>query len=186
MTRFCWPVSFGVLLVFLTACFDSPSPCVGEDCPPPPCQTVATARVFSVENRFTSQTTLEDCYTPGTSATVLVAIQPATADLSAEQTVIVFDIVNRDQGTTFPSYAKQLLESVRTEPDIFKEPLASETVKAGLQADLSFRLKRSAPSGNYSLVISFFRLSSGQKPSEVTSNPAALAGRVFYYFKLER
>jgi hypothetical protein len=151
------------------------------------CGEDASAKISSTNKSFSSTTTLQDCYVPGTSETVNFYIEPDTANLEAPRTVVVFDIVQDDGNGGVRSVVPQVLDlnSIAVEPDIFREPLSVDQVRAGVEANVSFRINDSASSGEYVMVISFFRLNDGQRPNQVTSDPNSLAGRVFYRFSVE-
>jgi hypothetical protein len=125
--------------------------------------------------------------TPGASDTVTFAIEPNQADLDAPRAVVVFDIVRND-GDRFPSVILQVIDvySLEVNPDIFRDPIDMALVREGLQGEISFKMQPNAPVGNYTMVISVFRLPDGLRPSDVTYDPNALAGRVFYRFRIER
>jgi hypothetical protein len=151
-----------------------------------PCQDVTTITPSTTLDAFNATTTMQTCYTPGASDTVSFTISPKSADLSAPRAVVVFDIVKND-GKGFPSVVLQVIDvySLEVNPDIFRDSLDMALVQAGLQGEISFRMQPNAPVGNYLMVISVFRLPEGLRPRDVTYDPNALAGRVFYGFRIE-
>jgi hypothetical protein len=149
------------------------------------CQTSETITPSSPV--FEVSTTMKDCYTPGSTATVSFSIAPGTADLAAPKAVVVFDIVSNDEGDAFPSKTMQVIDvnALSVNPDIFRDSIEMSVVQAGLQGEISFKMRNNAPPGSYTMVISIFRLAEGLRPRDVTSDSGALAGRVFYKFRLE-
>jgi hypothetical protein len=150
------------------------------------CQNVATITPTTTQKAFNATTTMQDCYTPGSSDTVSFAISPNKADLGAPKAVIVFDIVG-DEATGYASRILQVLDvnSLAVNPDIFRDPVDMSLVQAGLEGDISFTMNTNAPPGNYTMVISVFRLPEGLRPRDVTFDGNMLAGRVFYKFRIE-
>lgn len=150
------------------------------------CQSAATIKPTSTSGAFTATTSMQDCYVPGASATVSFAIAPNKANLDAPRAVVVFDIVsNNDDG--FPSRIMQVLDvnTLSVNPDIFRDSLEMSLVQAGLEGEITFKMRGNAPIGKYTMVISVFRLPEGLRPRDVTFDPNALAGRVFYNFRIE-
>jgi hypothetical protein len=150
------------------------------------CQDAATITPSSTGKSFKGNTTMKNCYVPGASDTVSFAISPDAADLNAPRVVVVFDIVsNNDDG--FPSKIMQVLDvnALSVTPDIFRDSLEMSVVQAGLEGEIAFKMRGNAPVGKYTMVISFFRLPEGLRPRDVTYDPNALAGRVFYNFRIE-
>jgi hypothetical protein len=152
-----------------------------------PCQDVTTIQPTTTAKAFKSTTTMQTCYLPGEEANVSFSILPNNANLNAPKAVIVFDIVSRDEGEGFPSRVLQVIDvnSLAVNPDIFRDALEMSLVQAGLEGEITFKINDTAPAGNYSMVISVFRLPQGLRPQDVTSDRNALAGRVFYVFRIE-
>lgn len=185
---------FSLLLVILSLAFlltacpgDVNPPCTGDDCPQP-CENVATAVLRSIQpsGAFEGETTFQDCYAQGASTSATFTIQPTTkADLNAPRAAVVFDIVDRDVAT-FPSVTLDVIDrNYKVTPDIFSEPQLMSNVSDGLSATIDFKIKNNATRGNFSLVISTFRLQTGQQPDDVTNDPGALVGRAAYWFSVE-
>jgi hypothetical protein len=151
------------------------------------CQEAATITPTSTKQAFRATTSMKECYAPGASDVVSFTITPNKADLNAPKGVIVFDIVSNDEGDRYPSKIMQVIDvnSLSVTPDIFRDPLEMSLVQAGLQGDISFTMRGNAPAGSYTMVISVFRLPEGLRPRDVTYDPNALAGRVFYKFRIE-
>jgi hypothetical protein len=151
------------------------------------CQDATTIKPNTTNQAFTGTTTMKTCYTPGASDTVTFTIEPNQANLDAPRAVVVFDIVRND-GDRFPSVILQVIDvySLEVNPDIFRDSIDMALVQEGLQGEISFKIQPNAPVGNYTMVISVFRLPDGLRPSDVTYDPNALAGRVFYRFRIER
>jgi hypothetical protein len=151
------------------------------------CQTAIMIKPTSTGGAFTGTTSMQDCYLPGASATVSFAIAPKKANLEAPRAVVVFDIVSNDEGDRYPSRIMQVLDvnSLSVNPDIFRDSIEMSMVQAGLQGEITFKMQDNAPVGNYTMVISIFRLPEGLRPGDVTYDPNALAGRVFYKFRIE-
>jgi hypothetical protein len=151
-----------------------------------PCKDTATVQPSTTANAFTSTTTMQNCYVPGASDTVTFTISPNQANLDAPKAVVVFDIVSTDNPNS-PSRILQVIDvfSLGITPDIFRQPIDMVMVEAGLQGELSFNMQETAPPGNYSMVISIFRLPDDLRPQDVTYDINALAGRVFYDFRVE-
>lgn len=150
------------------------------------CQDAAIITPSSTGKSFKGSTTMQDCYVPGASDTVSFTIAPDAADLNAPRAVVVFDIVsNNDDG--FPSKIMQVLDinALSVNPDIFRDSLEMSVVQAGLEGEITFKMRGNAPVGKYTMVISFFRLPEGLRPRDVTYDSNALAGRVFYNFRIE-
>jgi hypothetical protein len=150
-----------------------------------PCSEVSTITPSTTKGAFTSTTTMKTCYQPGAADTVSFEITPKKADLNAPKAVIVFDIVRNDGD--FPSVILEVIDvnSLAVNPDIFRDPIDMATVQAGLQGEISFKMQNNASPGIYTMVISVFRLPEGLRPQDVTYDPTALAGRVFYSFRIE-
>jgi hypothetical protein len=153
-----------------------------------PCQDVTTITPTVTGQAFTSTTTMKTCYTPGASDTVAFSIKPDVADLNAPGAVVVFDIVSNDEGEAYPSRILRVIDlnSLAVSPDIFRDSLEMSLVQAGLEGEISFTMRNNAPPGNYTMVISFFRLPDGLRPRDVTYDGNMLAGRVFYAFRIEQ
>lgn len=151
------------------------------------CQDAATITPTATKNAFTASTTMKDCYTPGASETVSFSIAPNKADLNAPRAVVVFDIVSNDAGDGYPSRIMQVLDvsSLSVNPDIFRDSLEMSLVQAGLSGEITFKMRSNAPAGNYTMVISFFRLPEGLQPRDVTFDGNMLAGRVSFRFRIE-
>jgi hypothetical protein len=150
------------------------------------CQNAATITPTTTQKAFAATTTMKDCYTPGSSETVSFAISPNKADLNAPKAVVVFDIVSND-ANGYPSRILQVLDvnALAVNPDIFRDSLEMSLVQAGLEGEISFKMNDNAPLGNYTMVISVFRLPEGLRPGDVTYDGNMLAGRVFYKFRIE-
>jgi hypothetical protein len=136
---------------------------------------------------FTGSSSMKSCYTRGTSTTASFTLLPtAKANLAAPRAIIVFDVVSRDQAG-YPSVLTTVLDtnSISGTPDIFSNPLDITQLKAGLKATVSFKVKPTSILGNFSLVISAFRLQDGQRPDDVTKDLGALIGRAVYWFAVE-
>ncbi len=151
------------------------------------CQDAAIITPSTTGGAFQATTSMKTCYTPGTSDTVSFTISPDQADLNAPRAVVVFDIVSNDEGDRFPSKIMKVIDvnSLSVNPDIFRDSLDMSLVQAGLKGEISFKMRGNAPLGNYTMVISVFRLAEGLRPRDVTYDASALAGRVFYGFRLE-
>jgi hypothetical protein len=152
------------------------------------CQDAATITPTATAKAFTSTTSMKTCYVPGASDTVSFTITPnKEANLEAPRAVVVFDIVGADDNAS-PSRIMQVIDvySLTVTPDIFRDSLEMSVVQAGLKGDISFKMRDNAPAGNYTMVISVFRLAEGLRPRDVTYDPNALAGRVFYSFRIEK
>lgn len=152
-----------------------------------PCQDTKTIKPGTTAKAFTATTTMQTCYVPGALATASFSIAPNVADLTAPRAVVVFDIVSRDEGDAFPSKILQVIDinSLAVTPDIFRDSLEMSRVQEGLEGEITFKINDTAPVGNYTMVISVFRLPQGLSPQDVTSDRNALAGRVFYAFRIE-
>jgi hypothetical protein len=153
-----------------------------------PCQDATTIKPTTTAKAFSATTTMQTCYAPGASATVSFTISPDAADLNAPRAVVVFDIVSNDQGDAFPSKIMQVIDvgSLSVNPDIFRDSIEMSLVQAGLEGEINFKMRGNAPAGNYTMVISIFRLPEGLRPRDVTYDRNALAGRVFYVFRIEK
>jgi hypothetical protein len=151
------------------------------------CQDVATIAPTTTGQAFNAVTSMKTCYVPGASDTVSFTISPNKADLNAPRAVVVFDIVTNDEGDAFPSKIMQVIDinSLAVNPDIFRDSLEMSLVQAGLEGEITFKMRDNAPVGSYTMVISVFRLAEGLRPRDVTYDPSALAGRVFYQFRIE-
>jgi hypothetical protein len=151
------------------------------------CQDAQTITPTATGKAFNSTTTMKDCYVPGSSDTVSFAISPNTANLDAPRAVVVFDIVTNNEGDAFPSKIMQVIDvsSLSVNPDIFRDSLEMSLVQAGLEGEISFTMRNNAPVGDYTMVISIFRLPEGLRPRDVTYDGNMLAGRVFYGFRIE-
>ncbi len=151
------------------------------------CQDVETITPTTTSKAFAVSTTMKNCYTPGSSDTVSFTILPDAADLSTPRAVVVFDIVSLDEGDAFPSKIMQVIDvnSLSVNPDIFRDSIEMNLVQAGLEGEITFKMRNNAPPGNYTMVISIFRLPEGLRPRDVTFDPSALAGRVLYAFRIE-
>jgi hypothetical protein len=152
-----------------------------------PCQDATTIQPTTTAKAFNATTTMQTCYVPGASASVSFSITPNSADLNAPRAVVVFDIVSRDEGDTFRSRVLQVIDvgSLSVNPDIFRDSVDMSLVQAGLEGEITFKINDNAPVGNYTMVISVFRLAQGLRPQDVTYDRNALAGRVFYAFRIE-
>jgi hypothetical protein len=153
-----------------------------------PCQDATTIEPKTTAKAFDAVTSMQTCYAPGEAATVSFTISPNKADLDAPKAVVVFDIVSLDEGDAFPSRITRVIDvnSLSVTPDIFRDSLEMSVVQAGLQGEITFKMGDNAPAGNYSMVISVFRLLEGLRPQDVTYDRNALAGRVFYEFRIEK
>jgi hypothetical protein len=153
-----------------------------------PCQDATTITPTTTAGAFNATTTMQTCYAPGASTTVSFAISPKEADLNAPRAVVVFDIVSNDEGDAFPSRIMQVIDvrSLSVKPDIFRDSIEMSLVQAGLEGEITFNMRDNAPVGNYTLVISVFRLPEGLRPGDVVFDRNALAGRVFYGFRIEK
>ena len=184
-------VALSFLTLFFAACAGESTPpptCEGDACPVP-CKDAGIAPIGHIpSNGFTTESTIKNCYTPGESQTSFIKTRPIQANFNAPKTVVVFDVVSRDQGEKYPSVVRQVLDisNVKINPDVFREPVPTTTITTGLEATFSFKINNAAPAGNYYFVISFFRLQDGQSANQVTSDPNALAGRILLAFKVEK
>jgi hypothetical protein len=151
------------------------------------CQDAETITPSSTSKSFKGSTSMKNCYVPGASDTVSFTISPDAADLNAPRAVVVFDIVSNNEADGFPSKIMQVLDinALSVNPDIFRDSLEMSLVQAGLEGEIAFKMRGNAPVGNYTMVISVFRLAEGLRPRDVTYDPNALAGRVFYRFRIE-
>lgn len=151
-----------------------------------PCQDATTIKPTTTAKAFNATTTMQSCYPSGASAKVSFAISPNAADLNAPRAVVVFDIVSADDGA-YPSRIMQVIDvnSLSVTPDIFRDSIEMSLVEAGLEGEITFKMRDNAPAGNYTMVISIFRLPEGLRPRDVTYDRNALAGRVFYAFRIE-
>ncbi len=167
--------------VFIIGCFSVAFSAFAQSCQDVKTVTPTTGGAFS------ATTTMKDCYQPSAADTVSFVISPAAADLNAPRAVVVFDIVSLDEGDAYPSRTMQVLDinSLAVNPDIFRDSVEMSVVQAGLQGEITFRMRDNARLGRYQMVISVFRLSEGLRPRDVTFDPSALAGRVRYEFRVE-
>lgn len=167
-----------VVLCFFAFCFASAQVC----------QDAKTITPTTTGKAFRSTTTMKDCYAPGDSDTVSFTIAPNGANLDAPRAVVVFDIVSNDEGDAFPSKIMQVIDvgSLSVKPDIFRDSVEMSMVQAGLEGEISFKMRGNAPAGSYTMVISVFRLPEGLRPRDVTYDGNMLAGRVFYKFRIEK
>jgi hypothetical protein len=182
----------GLLLavLLLTACpSTTPPPCTGEDCPVP-CENVSNAE-FGGRGLLTSESDMKNCYAQGTSTTVSFKITPTdNADLDAERAVIVFAVIEDDRNKPVKKWEDVTTDvldvnRISVSPDIFSDPLPMSQVAAGLAANVSFKIRDSAPEENFGLIISIFRLKQGQTPDQVTRDDSAVVGRANYWFRVE-
>jgi hypothetical protein len=152
------------------------------------CVDATTITPSTTAKAFQATTTMKDCYVPGASESVSFTISPNAANLEAPRAVVVFDIVSIDEGNSYPSRVMQVLDinALAVTPDIFRDSIDMSLVQAGLEGEITFKMRDNARLGQYQMVISVFRLPDGLRPRDVTFDPEALAGRVFYKFRVEK
>ncbi|MGL4609284.1 MAG: hypothetical protein ACRCYY_06305 [Trueperaceae bacterium] len=168
-------LTFGFLRIALSSAFAQP------------CADAVTITPTTTADAFNSSTTMKNCYTPSAADKVAFTIKPNAANLGAPEAVVVFDVVLNDEDR-YPSVVLQVLDvySLEVNPDIFREPVEMAMVEEGLEGEISFRMRDTAPPGSYTMVISVFRLPEDLRPRDVTYDGNMLAGRVFYDFKIEK
>lgn len=179
------PILF--VLFVIASCTEPPPPtCEGADCPVL-CENVTTAEINVQQpaNSFTATTEFKSCYVAGSSASAAFTITPNEANLVADKAIIVFDIIKTGDGSK--SLITDVIDtnSISAEPNIFEDPLPMSQLQAGINATIGFKFKNGVAANNYSLVISVFRFNDGEDPDQVTRDITALAGRIFYRFKIE-
>jgi hypothetical protein len=130
---------------------------------------------------FTASSSFKACYRPGASETVSFNLK-YNGQLATESVKFVVDIVDRNNNnrSVLSSFFGSASD-ISITPNIFNNNVSAAELEAGIQAQINFRFKNTAPVGDaYSLVVSAFRADGS------TRNPADLIGRIGYRFRVEK
>jgi hypothetical protein len=190
MIRVFYLIALTFLIFLITACpaQEVTTPCQGDSCPRL-CDNLAIADRPSAQRepnedvaKLNAETSFKNCYKPGETATTFFNISPTDkANLNASEFIITFAIVEQVAPGDFRDVTSRVLNlrSISSNPDIFSDPLPMDELRSGISGDVSFAINNSAPKGNYSLVLYFYRGTNGFDAS-------ARIGRVVYLFRVDR